>query len=307
MKPQRPRSAASTFLRVMMSVRLGVRIGLRVVKTGFQVVENLLVNVLLGIAFIEGEFESIVPGLQLIRLIGSRPFAILGTKRDQMTVVYVSDKGGAPLDRRTATLFLILAKTQASVPMKVSTAGLHISKTHQHFLGRRLAMTAGDLCKWCQIVLLQFSLLIGQMYWSRCSKTRFCARHCIKGFILAAALCERWEQHHWAVQGPQFKEATARAAPCSSPGRCFQIGNALDWTSTVQWEVFQVAPCVCGEDWQIAAHVEYIFKRNFCCKILHHFKPFGPSADLRYSVSSWAAPAQSGGKRSWSDEQGRCC
>lgn len=81
MAPHGLRSAASTPLLVSGNVQLVTQIGQRVADTRFLVVDNLVVNVLLGTAFIGDNADSITPGEQLIRSMGSGSVVILVADR----------------------------------------------------------------------------------------------------------------------------------------------------------------------------------------------------------------------------------
>lgn len=81
--------------------------------------ENLALYTLLGTAFIGENVETIVPGKQLLRPIGSYLVAILGTNRDENTVMYVSAQEKALVGSKTVKLTVIPARTQAPVMVKV--------------------------------------------------------------------------------------------------------------------------------------------------------------------------------------------
>lgn len=61
LKPQGLRSAAGTLLRVVGYIRFVTRMGQRITETGFMIVENLAVNVLMGTRFIGDNFETNSP------------------------------------------------------------------------------------------------------------------------------------------------------------------------------------------------------------------------------------------------------
>lgn len=72
MKQQRIRSVAGTPLRVVGSVMLVTQMEQEISDTGFLVVENLAINILLGTKFIGENVERNAPGKKLIHPVGSR-------------------------------------------------------------------------------------------------------------------------------------------------------------------------------------------------------------------------------------------
>lgn len=147
MKPQGLRSAAGFSLRVVRSVRLVAQIGQQVSETGFLVVENLAVNVLLGTTFIGDNVESISPGKQMVHPIRSSPVALLGMDQHESLVAHVSEQPEEPVGFEAAKMTVIPAATQATVVVRVPAARLYMVETHQHLMRRRVAMVARSVCK----------------------------------------------------------------------------------------------------------------------------------------------------------------
>lgn len=113
-KPRVLRSAASTPLRVIGTIRLVIHVGQLATNTSLSVVKSLAVGVLLDTAFIERNVKSISPGKKLINSIKSSTVAIMGTVHEEDRFANVCSVEEQLTICRVAKLSAIPALTKAS-------------------------------------------------------------------------------------------------------------------------------------------------------------------------------------------------
>lgn len=240
MKQQRLRSAAGTYLRVVENVRLVTKIGQPVAKTGFLVVENLKMNVLLETIFIGNNVRPITPRKQLIRAVSSHSVSMLGTERVDFMSTYVSDQEEASVDSMTTKFTAILGKTEAAVLARVPVADVHIWKRtpiwyRVEWQWSRKASKNGT----------ETSL------YNLCRKLVKCSDHSAKNVLMAQytpALDTFWLKpfegdridRTQLCKEAKSKEKNFRVALCSDAGGRRELRKALYRADSVQQEVLRM-------------------------------------------------------------------
>lgn len=76
MKPKRLLPAADTLLQASKNIRVLMQLGQQVTRTGFLVVEDLVVDMLLAMAFINNNIKSIYQKQEVVIPTGSGPAAL---------------------------------------------------------------------------------------------------------------------------------------------------------------------------------------------------------------------------------------